>query len=328
MHDRGLNGDLRRMLLVVVVYFAAASVFVWFFRDNPAALLGSILQDLPHSFALFMQIGWWVPLTLLPVMILAPWRKILYRIPATMVMILLCTAFFLIFTMIKNSMTFAIPFWADPILAKIDQGLHGGTDPIILAHSFAMPVPTGLLEPIYSSSWLAPAMYLPALSALFDSSAARRRRFTILYVLAWVVLGNALALAFMSAGPIYYDRVLGAPRFDYIAQLLRLAGLEGTNLTGLQDWLWRAYQSRGHVAGAGISAFPSVHVAMATVLALYLFELDRRLWPLSLLFVALYQFLSVYLAWHYAIDGYFSILVILPAWAFLRARAPNHQATG
>jgi len=67
---------------------------------------------------------------------------------------------------------------------------------------------------------------------------------------------------------------------------------------------------------------------MATVLALYLFELDRRLWPLSLLFVALYQFLSVYLAWHYAIDGYFSILVILPAWAFLRARAPNHQATG
>ena len=75
MHDRGLNGDLRRMLLVVVVYFAAASVFVWFFRDNPAALLGSILQDLPHSFALFMQIGWWVPLTLLPVMILAPWRK-------------------------------------------------------------------------------------------------------------------------------------------------------------------------------------------------------------------------------------------------------------
>ncbi len=322
MNKSELNGDLRRMLVVVVLYLGFASALVWFVRENPLDLLGSILRNVPRSIDIFLQVGWWVPLVILPTLFVIPWRTMIHRVPAAVVMIILCTAFFLTFSLVKTSLTFVTPFYADPLMAELDMALHGGTDPILLAHLLPIPASIDVLEPIYSATWLVPATYLPVLSTLFDSNPNRRKRFASLYLLSWVAIGNLLALIFLSGGPVYYDRILETARFEYIPDLLLQVSTSDTGLIWLHDWLWEAYQSGGDLPGSGISAFPSVHVAMATVCALYLFELDNRFWPISVLIIVLYQFLSVYLAWHYAIDGYASIVLIVVAWRLLRTRTP------
>ena len=64
--------------------------------------------------------------------------------------------------------------------------------------------------------------------------------------------------------------------------------------------------------GGGISAFPSMHAAMATLWAGYLVERSRWLAPIGLGFLAVILYLSVYTGWHYAVDGIASIAVVHP----------------
>jgi hypothetical protein len=61
-------------------------------------------------------------------------------------------------------------------------------------------------------------------------------------------------------------------------------------------------------------------MAMVTVIAAYAVERVRTLLIPAILIVAIYQFLSVYLGWHYAIDGYASILGVLAMHRWLRRR--------
>ena len=82
--------------------------------------------------------------------------------------------------------------------------------------------------------------------------------------------------------------------------------------------LWNVYVDHGQAFGSGISAFPSVHVAMAVVTSLYLAERSRWLAPVGIAFVAIILFMSVYSGFHYAIDGYASILVVATAYGLER----------
>lgn len=63
--------------------------------------------------------------------------------------------------------------------------------------------------------------------------------------------------------------------------------------------------------GLGISAFPSMHVAIAALTALYLTERSRWLAPVGVVFLGVIFFMSVYTGYHYALDGYFSIAAVL-----------------
>lgn len=68
--------------------------------------------------------------------------------------------------------------------------------------------------------------------------------------------------------------------------------------------------------GAGISAMPSLHVAIAFLTVQVAFSRSKR-W--SLRFAALAYFLvilvgSVHLGWHYLLDGLVSIAAMVPLW--------------
>ncbi len=89
----------------------------------------------------------------------------------------------------------------------------------------------------------------------------------------------------------------------------------------IQSYLWTSYEARALLFGSGISAFPSVHLGIATLTALYLFERQRYLLLPGIAFVAVILFLSVYSGYHYAIDGYFSIVAVIGLWLGLRRRA-------
>ncbi|WP_413872735.1 phosphatase PAP2 family protein [Albidovulum sp.] len=222
------------------------------------------------------------------------------------------------FSLTKSSIPFFVPFYADPPLAALDRMLHGGVDPWVFAHRWAGLFPVEWLFPLYLEVWLVPAIGFAVFLALTDRDRERQTRFVVLHFTCWVVLGTVLAVAGASVGPVYYDALLGGSRFEALTTALAASPLATDNLATVQDHLWASYERRGLAFGSGISAFPSVHVAVATMTALYLAE---RRWWLALPgagFVAAILFLSVYTGYHYAVDGYFSILVVVAVWAALR----------
>jgi hypothetical protein len=142
------------------------------------------------------------------------------------------------------------------------------------------------------------------------------------YVLAWPLLGNVVAGAVMSAGPVYYGLVTGDARF---AGLLDYLG----HYSLAQQWradLWHSYVTGTAGFGTGISAFPSLHLANATLLVLLASRVHRALMWTAVAFCGVILFGSVHLGWHYAVDGYFSIIATVAIWKAVGwALAGTHQ---
>jgi membrane-associated phospholipid phosphatase len=107
-----------------------------------------------------------------------------------------------------------------------------------------------------------------------------------------------LAYVFSSAGPLFtgrYDLAV-AP------QSVRVPA----------EFLWANYTQKGALLGGGISAFPSLHVAIATWFALVL--RDRGFPRLGLAYALAVFACSVVLGWHYAADGVGGAIIALVAY--------------
>ena len=99
---------------------------------------------------------------------------------------------------------------------------------------------------------------------------------------------------------------------------------DGGYAKGVSDYLWTFYQERSVGVGSGISAFPSLHVAIAMLNALFVHELFGRLGRfLAWSYLAFTMFGSVYLGWHYAVDGYASIVLVIIIYWLGRKLIPN-----
>lgn len=77
--------------------------------------------------------------------------------------------------------------------------------------------------------------------------------------------------------------------------------------------------------GGGISAFPSLHVAIATLNAIYLWRFGGLLRWAGAAFLVVIQLGAVDLAWHYGIDGYASMLATPIIWV-VAGRMSAHRA--
>lgn len=224
------------------------------------------------------------------------------------------------FTTFKNLMPdIRGGFLYDRIQADIDQVLHLGHDPgPVMIELLPHPVFRLVVEWNYSVLW-ALLGFLPVFFiATCRSACAVRLRYLMTLACSWIIIGSVLACLFLSAGPAFYAGVTGnTDRFAAIASFLT-RDASSSSAALFQAYLWSNHQAGTSALGTGISAFPSMHVALAMLNALFLRETNRSAGRVAFAYAGLILFSSVYLGWHYAIDGYVSILIILALHALMR----------
>ncbi len=226
---------------------------------------------------------------------------------------MLLTPVFDSFTSWKQGFFHWAPYhWGAP-LHRLDTWLHGGP-----AWEWFAP----LLTPgtLVLLDWLYIAWFLVMTSAvsvaLWALPLPLRRRFLMASLLLWICLGSVLAPVFASGGPCYYAQLTGQP--DAYAPLWSVLDANDLRARDLHGWLWDVVHRSEWHPFIGISAMPSLHVAHAMLLGVLARE-SRTLGiqAAAMLYVAAIQVGSVVLGWHYAIDGYVSIISTALIWRAL-----------
>lgn len=223
-------------------------------------------------------------------------------------MLLVLTAY----TTFKILIPDVVPFYADEWAARFDARLHGVV-PWQWAHSVWPDSWSSALMVAYGKIWFVYWIATPLYVALWLRPDLARQ-YLWAFLLTLIICGNVLALMFSSVGPIYYDHFITDPQFEeFQASLKSLDGSESVLIYA--NYLLGSYESGDNAFGTGISAIPSMHVAVVVLNAWLFSQLNRIAGTLAWGFALLIQFGSVYTGWHYAIDGYLSAIVVTAIWA-------------
>jgi hypothetical protein len=212
-----------------------------------------------------------------------------------------------LFLPLKYAIPAQVPFWLDTPLALGERQVFG-TDPWRIAdHLFGWA-----LEPVdrVYGLWL-PVQSLALFSVILLPASAAKSRALVAYAMAWFLLGVVAAAVCASVGPIFYDRLLGGHQFADLAE--RLDG-HAWMVRGEADAMWASFASGRPGLVAGISAMPSLHVAISFWIWLALRHLAPRLAPLAGAYAIFIWVASIQLGWHYVSDGLSGLVGILAIW--------------
>ncbi|MDG4882302.1 phosphatase PAP2 family protein [Mesorhizobium sp. WSM4884] len=225
---------------------------------------------------------------------------------------LVVTVFILLlaaYTTCKVNIPEIVPFYSDEALADLDELLHGQA-PWQIAHAFDSDTLALVIGTTYSKIWFLEWFGMVFFAALCSNQLMHLRYLAAL-ALVTMVVGTLLATLFSSVGPIFYDEFLGGDRY---AELLKVVRQHNQLALRYSHYLLASYKANMPALGSGISAMPSMHVAIATLNAFYLARLNRWLGVAGWAFAIFILFGSFYTGWHYAVDGYISMLVVAVIW--------------
>ncbi|MET0295327.1 MAG: phosphatase PAP2 family protein [Phenylobacterium sp.] len=248
------------------------------------------------------------------------------RVVAGLLLVWAVGLFMGVFTTVKTMLPQFTTFGWDSTFAHLDATLFGA-DPWRLLHPFMGHLAVSkTVEFCYAGVWMLSICAAPAFAALSPTMAHRRHRFLITYFLCWIVLGNLMAGIFYSAGPCFYAHLTGdAARYGELIAYHASTPQDIRSAYTLQEWLWEVQKEGRLQVGSGISAFPSLHVAMATVVAIASFTVNRKVGLAGLAWLALIWAASIHLGWHYAVDGLASMAGVLLIWFALRPLQKSSQ---
>jgi hypothetical protein len=233
------------------------------------------------------------------------------------------------FTSIKNLMpVLRGGFLYDRAQANFDHWLWFGVQPWKVLYALTgTPLVLQVVEWNYGILW-----FIICFGALFFASTSPkaknvRTRYFVMFMLVWIVCGNVLASIFISAGPVFYAGVTGnAARF---AQQQAFLATSPSSYSAFvyEKYLWALHQNGMSGFGSGISAFPSVHVGVAAMNAFFAAEISRKIGTIAFAYLGFIAFSSIFLGWHYSVDGLTSFLVVgvmhfLLRW-LMKSRVPN-----
>jgi membrane-associated phospholipid phosphatase len=231
---------------------------------------------------------------------------------------------------LKGAIAILSPFAWDKALAHADRVLHFGRAPDEWLW-FIVQSPLALrLCNIAYNFWFIVLIATVFTACIASRDTKLRHQFLMSFMLIWTVGGFFLAMGLSSAGPCFFERLGLGGDFRPLMQALAAADRVYPIWTlGTQDMLWSGYT--GATSGSiGISAFPSMHVAMAVLFALYATRRSRLAGMLMWAFAGVIMVSSVVLGWHYALDGYAGALLSVAIWkacgSFLSRFAPEGVA--
>jgi hypothetical protein len=229
------------------------------------------------------------------------------------------------FDKLKSMISIIHPFSWDATFYKLDRALHFGIDPWQITHSVLSSDTASWMINFFYNLWFFILFVFIFGCILGKQRPSLRAQFLLTMTLSWVLIGFVAATIFSSAGPCYYAHVVRSGANPYAELLQNLHAIHarllaqhfpfGLPAIATQDLLWRDFITGGALLGGGISAFPSMHMAMATAMALLASRLDKRLGGAMWLFAVIIQIGTVHLGWHYAVDGYASCLITLLIWS-------------
>ncbi len=245
------------------------------------------------------------------------------RFVSVMLPLLFLPLFVPAFLNFKSMIPTIQPFAWDEILMRVDRALHFGVDPWRITHALAPSPWISYVINILYNMWFMLIWAFAFYFVIRSNRPADRFQYLITLLLCWILLGTVLATVFSSAGPCYYGRVV-AGADPYMALMARLqdgdrdlmavSGNVRIWALQVQETLWGLYASGNASSVGGISAFPSLHVSLSTLMALGAWRLSRPLGWTMAVYAAAIMFGSVHLGWHYAIDGYASIAGTFAIW--------------
>lgn len=236
--------------------------------------------------------------------------------PPLTVTILLCT-----FNIYKQVELPSVGFPAEPYLVNLDQVLFGADGWMVTHWLFSSPWATELLDLAYHA-WFLPMTLGVVLCSFARPGSRLALRYLLSYVLLWILLGTLIASLVPASGPCFYQYFHpDTERFSQLTSLLaqqdhfiRAHGLSGLRSVEYQRLLLHDYHSSSLALGAGISAMPSLHNAMAVLFACAAYQADRRMGRLFAGYAVLIWIGSIHLGWHYAIDGIVAAALTIGIW--------------
>ena len=215
------------------------------------------------------------------------------------------------FTTLKHEYALHVPFFADPFLADLDRALHFG-DPWRYARAVVPALLDRTFYALYSQFWFVYVVGIVLYAAFMQNRQDRERYFTS-FAASAILLSSVVRLLGSSSGPVFYDRIVGGTRFADLTAALQSSNA-GPDMLLLTNYLHDSYVGQSAVLGTGISAMPSFHVALTFLNALFIASRSAFAAKFAWAYAAIVMFGSVYFGWHYALDGYVSICLVLLIW--------------
>lgn len=225
-----------------------------------------------------------------------------------------------IYAAFKQGIPVLATYGWDGRLAELDAVLHLWRDPWRWSHAVLGDAGTRILDRVYGWWYVVLIASVP----LFATWAPKRVRARFFLTLTFVLMvgGSFLAVLFASGGPCYFGELAGdAARFGPL-----MARLEGTQALATQARLWEVFTTDAENLYGGISAMPSMHVAVVALLAVAGAGWNRWLGGVAGVYAVLIFLGSFHLGWHYAVDGYASALLVAGAWVLTRPVLPGGAA--
>lgn len=210
-------------------------------------------------------------------------------------------------------------FYADPYFIFIERIMHFGA----LPHEY---FPDWLYTATILQSldhfyifWFAVMFFFTAYAIFHEKNEILQKQVVWSSIIVWTALGVVLATLLSSCGPIFLAKIHPEYAHYYDEHVMRLQKIMDENpykyaFFEVKGALYSTWVRQDLFSLYLISAMPSIHVAFAWLNFLQAWAINRIFGALVFVYAMLILFTSVYLTWHYALDGYVSIICASLVW--------------